>query len=140
MNAFQSLREYENFIYTFQSQVPAVVSSTLIIQRRGRFFGELSGEIVHSNGCRLIIYERLTWETGTIRIAGYGYEAWRGNEKLYWYDSQPHPSDPTLASTHPHHKHIPPDLRNNRVPAPGLSFASPNLLLLIDEIGRQKLA
>jgi len=53
-----------------------------------------------------------------------------------WYDPQPHPNDPTLASTAPHHKHVPPDIKHHRIPAPGLSFGSPNLPLLIEEIER----
>ncbi len=51
-----------------------------------------------------------------------------------WYDSQPHPNDPTLASTHIHHKHIPPDIKHNRIPAPIMSFTHPNLPELIFEI------
>jgi len=53
---------------------------------------------------------------------------------LYWYDSWPHPHDASLASTHPHHKHVPPDIKRNRIPAPGLSFSRANLPLLIEEI------
>lgn len=41
----------------------------------------------------------------------------------------------TLASTHPHHKHIPPDTKHHRVLAPGLRFDQPNLPILIEEIG-----
>ena len=52
------------------------------------------------------------------------------------YDPQPHPNDPTLASTAPHHKHVPPDIKHHRIPAPGLSFDRPNLPLLIEEIER----
>ncbi len=37
-------------------------------------------------------------------IASYGYEVYKEVEKLYWYDDFPHPNDPTLAATHPHHK------------------------------------
>ena len=37
-------------------------------------------------------------------------------------------------STHPHHKHIPPDIKHNRIPAPGLSFDEPNLPFLIREV------
>ncbi|MCI0388624.1 MAG: DUF6516 family protein [Acidobacteria bacterium] len=73
-------------------------------------------------------------DTGLLRLVSYGYEVWRGAEKLYWYDSQPHPDDPKLASTHPHHKHVPPDLKHNRLPAPVLSFTEPNLPFLIAEI------
>jgi hypothetical protein len=49
-------------------------------------------------------------------------------------------NDPTLAATHPHHKHVPPDIKHNRIPAPGLSFTLPNLPVLIDEIEQQFLA
>ena len=55
-------------------------------------------------------------------------------EELYWYDSQPHPNDPALAGTDPHHKHIPPDIKHHRVPAPDLNFAEPNLHFLIREM------
>lgn len=44
-----------------------------------------------------------------------------------------------LASTHPHHKHIPPNIKRQRIPAPGLSFTHPNLPFLIGEIERQVL-
>jgi hypothetical protein len=53
---------------------------------------------------------------------------------LTWYDSQPHPDDPSLATTDPHHEHIPPDIKHHRVPAPDLSFTQPNLPFLIQEI------
>jgi len=43
---------------------------------------------------------------------------------------------PDLASTHPHHKHIQPDIKHHRVPAPGISFSQPNLPFLIEEIER----
>jgi uncharacterized protein DUF6516 len=68
------------------------------------------------------------------RIASYGYEIYRGAERLFWYDDFPHPQDLSLASTFPHHKHIPPDIRHNRVPAPNMSFIRPNLALVIEEI------
>jgi len=64
----------------------------------------------------------------------YSYTIKRGQEVLYWYDPQPHPEDPSLASTFPHHKHIPPNIKHNRIPAPGLSFEHPNLDLLVEEI------
>lgn len=67
-------------------------------------------------------------------IASYVYEVYQGNEKLYWYDDFPHPNDPTLASTHPHHKHVPPNIKRNRIPAPGLSFQKPNLPFILEEV------
>jgi len=67
-------------------------------------------------------------------IISYGYEVYRGEERLYWYDDFPHPNDPKLASTMPHHKHVPPDIKHNRIPAPSMSFERPNLAVLIQEI------
>ena len=55
------------------------------------------------------------------------------------YTSWPHPNDPTLAATFPHHKHIPPDIKRHRIPAPDLSFTDPNLPTLIAEIERDLL-
>jgi hypothetical protein len=134
MNPFQSLREYETFVYTLRQQFPQILHSTLVLARRGRLFAEVTGEVAFSSGHRLVVYERLTWDAGPVAIEGYSYEVWRGSEQLYWYDSQPHPNDPTLASTDPHHKHVPPDTKHHRIPAPDLSFASPNLSFLIHEI------
>ena len=94
----------------------------------------VSGEIAFSGGYRLVVKERLTFDTGPLVLMRYGYEVWRGDKKLYWYDSQPHLDDSMLADTHPHHKHIPPDIKHHRVPAPELSFTEPNLLFLIQEI------
>ncbi len=85
---------------------------------------------------RLTIREKLSFSNSPGEIKGYGYEVWRGNEQMYWYDSQPHPNEPTLASTDPHHKHVPPDIKHNRVPAPGMSFREPNLPFLLAEIER----
>jgi len=65
-------------------------------------------------------------DAGPVVIEFYGYEVWHNADKVAWYDAQPHPDDPTLQNTHPHHKHIPPDIKRNRVPAPGMSFTRPN--------------
>ncbi|MEN8217094.1 MAG: DUF6516 family protein [Pseudomonadota bacterium] len=82
----------------------------------------------------MVVRERVLYNNLPLTIHWYGYEVWQNDEKLYWYDSQPHPNDPTLASSHPHHKHIPPDIKHNRIPAPILSFTHPNLPELIFEI------
>jgi len=67
-------------------------------------------------------------------VTSYGYEIYRGDERLYWYDDFPHPQDSSLASTFPHHKHVPPDIKRHRIPATGLSFSQPNLPNIIEEI------
>ena len=134
MNPFQSLSDYEAFIYQLGSVYSAIRRSTLVVIRRGASVAVLRGEMEFARGIRLNVRERLTFERSPGSIREYGYEVWRGGELLYWYDSQPHPDEPTLASTHPHHKHVPPEIKHNRIPAPGLSFEQPNLSYLIQEI------
>jgi len=114
--------------------------------------GRVIGFIVFSNKVILCIQEFLNFELQIIE--GYGYEvsqtviqsdnlppaeeycraSFADKKKLWWYDSFPHPNDKSLASTHPHHKHIPPDIKHNRIPAPDLSFTMPNLPFLIEEV------
>lgn len=134
MNPLQSLSSYEQYVYTLPQQTEAILRSTLVVARRGATIAVLNGQLVFINGLRLVVREKLSFAPDPGQIKGYGYEVWRGNELLYWYDSQPHPDEPTLASTDPHHKHVPPDIKHNRVPAPGLVFDAPNLPFLIAEI------
>jgi hypothetical protein len=110
--------------------------------------------LIFSRDIILCVQEFLNFDLGVIE--GYGYEVSRSaiavdaqefpsasiyckasypdKEKLYWYDSFPHPHDPTLASTHPHHKHVHPNIKRHRIPAPDLSFTAPNLPFLIREV------
>lgn len=134
MNPFHSLREYERFIYALPQRYPAILRSTLTVIRVGRLMAELRGYADFAPGVRLTIYELVTWDNGDLRIDSYSYDVFQNGVQLYWYDSQPHPHIPELASTHPHHKHIPPDIKHNRIPAPGITFSAPNLPHLIEEI------
>jgi Family of unknown function (DUF6516) len=134
MNPFQSLRDYEAHVYTLKQQFSAIQRSTLVLIRRGKRTALLHGEIAFSKGYRLSLNERLSFDDGPVVIEDYGYELWRNHEKLAWYDAQPHPNDPELASTFPHHKHIPPDIKHHRIPAPNMSFTQPNLPVLIQEV------
>ncbi len=134
MNPFQSLREYETFIYTLPEQFPEVQQSTLVIMQRGPRFAILEGIVTLADGYQMTVREHLTLEDGPVVIEFYGYEVWHHDIKLYWYDSQAHPNNPDLALNHPHHKHVPPDIKHNRIPAPELSFTQPNLPFLIQEI------
>lgn len=136
MNPFRSFRDYEEFIYTLSQRFPAIERSTLVVKRRGRCTALLQGELMFTNGFRLVVLERLSHDGGRIQIESYGYELWQNTDKLGWYDSQPHPDEPTLVSTHPHHKHILPDIKRHRIPAPEMSFEHPNLSALIQEIER----
>lgn len=80
----------------------------------------------------LRVLEMLDFAKG--RIIVYGYEVYRGTDKLYWYDSIEHPEEKHLAQSFPHHKHIPPNIKHNRIPASEVSFTQPNLDFLIKEI------
>lgn len=128
-----TLEAYELFIYNLRETFPSIRSSTLRIIRTGPASGQLVGIITFSNNVRLDVAELVDFDTGGFEILQYGYVVWQNDERLYWYDSQEHPNDPTLASTHPHHKHIPPDIKHHRIPASGLSFTESNLTFLIHE-------
>ncbi len=110
----------------------SIVRSTVIVWSDSPFTGIAEGEVFFSNGIRLRMREELDFDAAL--IASYGYEIYRGVERLFWYDDFPHPEDASLASTFPHHKHVPPDIRHNRIPAPNMSFSRPNLRGVISEI------
>ena len=129
----RSLAAYTRFISELLN-CPTVERSTLVVWSASPYTGVAEGEIFFIQGLRLRVREELDFEAGL--ITSYGYEAYRGNRRLWWYDDFPHPHDPTLAATFPHHKHLPPDIKHHRVPAPGISFDRPNLPLLIAEIER----
>lgn len=134
MNPFQSLHDYEEYVYSLKQHFLAIERSTLVVVRRGKRVATLKGELIFSKGYRVTIAERLSFDRGLVEIEFYGYELWRNTHKIAWYDSQPHPNDLVLASTHPHHKHVPPNIKHNRIPAPNMSFTRPNLAALINEI------
>jgi hypothetical protein len=46
MNPFQSLRDYELYVYTLQQHFPVIQSSTLVIVPRGQRVAILQGEII----------------------------------------------------------------------------------------------
>lgn len=148
---------YQAFIYALPERYTQIRRSTLIYIPSGTLFGQIQGMILFERDVILCVQEYLNFDLGVIE--GYGYEVSRthivpeapdfpsateycrasyaNKEKLYWYDSFPHPNNPLLASTHPHHKHIPPDIKHHRIPAPNLSFTRPNLPFLIEEVEQQ---
>jgi hypothetical protein len=151
-----SPQAYEAYLYGLGERYPSIQRSALVYIPSGALFGRVEGIVFFEGRVVLCVREYLNFELGVIE--GYGYEVSRASaqqdiadaaeycrasyphkEKLYWYDSFPHPTDPALASTDPHHKHVPPDIKRHRVPAPGLSFARPNLPFLVEEIEREVL-
>lgn len=132
-NPLRTTDDYELFIYSLQQQFSEIENSTLVLVRRGASLARVTGVIEFAHGFRLVVRERLLFRQIPGVLDEYGYEIWRGEEKLAWYDPQPHPDEPMLKSTFPHHKHVPPNIKHNRIPAP-MSFTRPNLPSLIQEI------
>ena len=130
-NPLKSLSDYSRFVAELLSQ-PNVQSSTVAVWSDSPCTSVAEGEVFFTNGLRLRMREEVDLDAGL--AISYGYEVYQGEERLYWYDDFPHPNDATLASTMPHHKHIPPDIKHHRIPAPDMSFERPNLPALIQEI------
>jgi hypothetical protein len=133
-NSLRTPEDYELFIYSLPEQFASIRQSTVTLVRLGASLGRVGGEVTFDRGFRLAVRERILFERLPVVIDSYGYEVWRENAKLFWYDSQPHPNDLALQASHPHHKHIPPNIKNNRIPAPQLHFDRPNLIFLIGEV------
>jgi len=90
------------------------------------------GTLLFPNEIVLTFIEQIDFVAN--KLFKYGYTVHQAGEKLYYYDPQPHPNDPSLASTFPHHKHIHPDIKHHRIRAPEISFERSNLEFLIREI------
>lgn len=124
----RSLDGYSRFVAELLDR-SSVERSTVAVWSESLYTGIAEGEVIFSSGLRLRMREEIDFDAGL--ITAYGYEVYRGEERLYWYDDFPHPNDPHLALTFPHHKHVPPNIKHNRVPAPGMRFDQPNLPTLL---------
>ena len=153
-NPLSSPEAYQTLIYSLPEESARLQRSTLVYIPTGELFGRVECLVHFGTDVVLCVQEYLNFELGIIE--GYGYEVsqtlipadspsfpsaaeycgarYVHKEKLYWYDSFPHPNDLSLAATDPHHKHVPPGIKHHRIPAPELSFATPNLPFLIREI------
>lgn len=132
-NPLRSLHDYTYFVAEILNRT-TVEHSTVRVWSDSPYTGVAEGEVFFTNHIRLRMREELDFDSGL--ITAYGYEVYRHEDRLYWYDDFPHPNDQTLASTFPHHKHVPPNIKHNRIPAPNISFSRPNLSVLIEEIER----
>lgn len=128
-----SLSNYSHFVAELLDR-DSIEHSTVVVWSDSPFTGTTEGEVFFSKSYRLRLREEIDFASGL--ITAYGYEVYQENERLFWYDDFPHPEDPNLAPTFPHHKHIPPNIKRNRVPAPEMSFERPNLPVIIQEIER----
>ena len=130
-NPLHSLADYSEFIVTTLDR-PTVRRSTLVAWSTSSYTGVAEGEVLFEEGLRLRVLEELDFDVAL--ITGYSYEVYQNEEKIFWYDDFPHPDDPTLVATHPHHKPVPPDIKHHRVPAPGIRYDRPNLPILLAEV------
>ncbi|MET0030755.1 MAG: DUF6516 family protein [Limnospira maxima] len=133
----RSLDNYSSFISEILDR-DDVEKTTITAWSNSPYSGTAEGEVFFKDGIRLRMREELDFDAGL--ITSYGYEVYKNETRLYWYDDFPHPNDTSLASTFQHHKHIPPNIKRNRIPAPNIDFSHPNLPFIlqeIDEIRRQ---
>jgi len=128
----KSILEFGSFVDGLKNRYREIKASNLVFKNTGHTTRELTGEIKFDNDIKLTIFERIDFSNGTIE--SYRYEVYQGKAILYWYDAKPHPGEPPIELTFPHHKHIYPDIEHHRVPAPGLGLDKTNLIFLIEEI------
>jgi hypothetical protein len=126
---------YGQLVYSLPDTYPTIQRSTLVLATIGPTLAKLEGQVTFKGDVILDVWELVDFDAR--RILHYSYEVYRTGEKILWYDPFEHPHMPELASTYPHHKHVLPDIKHNRVPAPGISFDQPNLPCLIEEIKRE---
>ena len=126
--------EYCRLIAGLPDRFPSIQSSTLSAYTIGPFTAEVEGTIAFRTGYVLDVWELLDLSNHTIR--SYSYELNHAGERIWWYDPTEHPGDVTLGSSYPHHKHVPPDIKHHRIPAPEISFTRPNLPILVEQVER----
>lgn len=97
---------YCHLIADLPRQFPSIQTSTLTVYTIGPFVAEIEGQLCFEEGYVLDVWELIDFSTSLIRSYSYAVDCF--GERMWWYDSQSHPDDPTLAATHPHHKHIHP--------------------------------
>ncbi len=91
-NPLRSLHDYSYFVADMFDR-PEVERSTVRVWSDSPYTGISEGEVFFTGGFRLRLREELDFDAGL--ITSYGYEVYRNEERLYWYDDFPHPDDPT---------------------------------------------
>ena len=130
----EDIARYSAWVYALAERHPCVTGSALALAPFGATLARLEGRIGCEGGLATDVWELVDFATHRIRT--YSYEVQRHGEKIGCYDAWPHPEVAELTATFPHHKHVPQDLRHHRVPAPGISFETPNLDVVIEDVQR----
>ena len=132
--ALPDFQTYGALVYSLQGRYPSIQHATLVLATIGPTLAKLEGQVTFAGDVILDVWELIDFEAAA--YAATATKSIQAGEKIAWYDPFEHPHIPKLARTYPHHKHIPSDIKHHRVPAPGISFAQPNLPTLIQEIMR----
>jgi len=132
MYSFEKSSDYSYFLFSLEQKFPEISNSQINFYSIEPDLFLAKGVIEFNSEIKLTFHEVINFSKQ--QIVRYAYEVCQKSELLYFYDPQEHPEDSSLTSTFPHHKHVPPNIKRNRQPAPGLSFTKPNLLFLIQEI------
>jgi hypothetical protein len=80
LNPLKSLGEYTRFVTEMLDQ-PSVTGSTVAVWSDSPCTGIAEGEVLFANGLRLRMREEVDFDAGL--IISYGYEVYRGEERLY---------------------------------------------------------
>jgi len=81
-NPLRTPEDYELFLYTLTEKFPSVRHSTITFVRRGASLARVAGELCFDQEIRLVVRERILYDRLPALIDWYGYEVWRGDEKL----------------------------------------------------------
>src|SRR5690242_14701268 len=105
-----SRAEYERFLYSLTQAYPQISSSSVHLYTVSSMAGLVKGSIWFHSGLELRVHELIDLFDG--EILDYSYTVLYHSERVRWYDPQPHPENPVLSSTFPHHRHEPPDIKH----------------------------
>lgn len=122
---------YERQFYTLPDAYPSIAATSLRLYTNSSTTALVRGSVHFHSGLELRVFEYLDLSDG--ELLDYSYTIWYQGARIRWYDAQPHPENPALAETFPHHRHEPPDIKHNRQLAPGITFQVPNLPTLITD-------
>jgi hypothetical protein len=92
---FPSQSDYELLVYTLPQTYPDILWSSLRFYTTSRGTAMVKGNVRFRNGLELRVNETVDFVAG--RISNYSYTVFRGEERIRWYDPQPHPETPELA-------------------------------------------
>ncbi len=90
-NPLKSLGNYSHFVTGLLNN-PTIERSTVAVWSDSPHTKIVEGEVFFLKGIRLRMREELDLDAGL--ITSYGYEVYRHEEWLYWYDDFPHPKRP----------------------------------------------